>query len=398
MWKVDLIERLSRWADGELVAPQRVLMYPTNRCNLRCRFCYQELSPYDLADTMPKSKWLALTGELCDMGVRTLQISGGGEPLVVAETVLDMMRIIKQSTTEGRLVTNGTLWRKPIIDEMVDIEWNYVISSIDGPEAAVHDWLRGVPGSFEKTCAGIRMFRDEKERRGTEIPLLEFSSVITNTNYKTAPDIVRLAYSLGVKVITFEPAFVSNPFVHKIKLSEEQNREYMTEIAPRAAELADSLGIIHNLHVVSEIEDLDKTGDLRDKIMDDGTGGDDCADEGPSFRDADAGPERECRDEAPGEAPINPFYNLLCYEPWCWPKIEANGEVGPCSTNMLDDVNIKGLTFSEIWFGPPFEKFRRTIRDRNLPSGCSNCVSTHVPLNKEIRARLIEYRKKTGKY
>ncbi len=372
MWKEDLIQRLSQWADGRPMAPQRVLMYPTNRCNLRCRFCYQELSPYDYADTMPKSKWLALTSELCEMGAQTLQISGGGESLVVKDIVLDMMRIIKQSSTEGRIVTNGTLWTGAMVEELIELQWNYVISSIDGPNAEIHDWLRGVPGSFDKTCAGIRMFTEEKERRGTEVPVLEFSSVITNRNYRTAPDIVRLAHSLGVKVITFEPVFVSNPFVHKIKLSKKQNREYMTDIAHQARVLADSLGIHTNLQTVTEIKELNKTGDLKEKILDD--------------------------DQKVVREKDNPFYNLLCYEPWCWPKIEANGEVGPCSSITLDDVNIKEVTFSDLWHGRPFESFRRTIMERKLHDACSNCVSTHVPLNKEIRASLIDYRRRIGKY
>ena len=384
MWRADLTERLSRWADGERVAPQRVLMYPTNNCNLRCPFCYQELQPYDYSDLMPHEKWIEIADELCRMGTRTLQISGGGEALVRKNTTLAMIRKIKEyDDVEGRMVTNGTIWNDAIVRELVDLGWNTLIFSIDGPEPAIHDFHRGVEGSFEKTTGFIRAVHAYKEQKGVEMPLLEFSSVITNRNYLHVEETVKLAYSLGVKVITFEPVFVSNPYVHKLKLNEEQNDHFMREIAPRARERAESFGIIHNLHTVSDIEDLDKTGDLKEKIMD--------------FEGREGG-ETGCGCEGAGEEPLtNPFYDLPCFEPWCWPKIEANGEIGPCSTNTLEGENIRNKTFEEVWFGPYFERFRQTIREKDLPSGCSNCVSTHVPINKEIRARLIEYRKSIGK-
>ncbi len=356
-----VVEKLSHWVCGRHAAPQRVLMYPTNNCNLGCVFCYQALRPYDYADMMPDEKWLAITKELCEMGTNTIQISGGGEALLRGRLVMEMMALAKSYGLIGRLVTNGTAWTEEWIRRTIGIGWDNVIHSVDGSTAAVHDRMRGVPGSFEKTTRAIRRFSDLKRELGAERPLLEFSHVLTKWNYEQSVEMVELAHSLGVSVITYEPVFVSNPFVRQIKLSRQERERYLREFVPRAINLADSYRIRTNLDHVMGLGEIEKTGELKERIL--------------------STPEKRT------EMPRNPFLDVPCFEAWLWPKIEANGDVGPCSTNMLAE-NIKDKSFSEVWHGPAFSEFRRSIMARDLPAGCENCVSTHLAWNREIKQEL----------
>lgn len=366
-------DKLAEWAKGGKSVPQRVLLYPTNSCNLRCVFCYQQLQPYDYSDSMPKQKWLDLTRELCEIGVEVLQISGGGEPMLASDTVLDMMKIIKQYDVCGRLVTNGSIWKKEWVEDVVNMGWDNVIFSIDGHNAKVHDTLRGVKGVFEKTIGSVKMFRVCKKNYETEKPLLEFSTVLCKLNFEHINKIIQLAYDVGVKVITFEPVFVSNPYVHKIKLTKEQRIHFMNGIIPCAIKLAKSLNIITNLESLIDLKVIEETGNLKEEI-------------------------KSIKKQDKNENLIKkfPFIDMTCFEPWLWPKIEANGKIGPCSTNMLQEENLKNKTFKEVWYGKHFFNFREAIAENKLPEGCSNCVSTHLPLNKKIRGELIDYLKKNG--
>jgi len=358
----DTTVRLSKWASGDKAAPQRVLLYPTNSCNLKCLFCFQRLNPYDYSDIMPKSKWLAITKELCEMKVDTLQISGGGEPFLAQDTVLDMMKITKKYAVNGRLVTNGTLLTEDTIKFIIELGWDNIIFSIDGPDAKTHDRLRGIKGAFDRTTASIKSFTKLKKEFKSDKPLLEFSSVLCKVNYKKIKNVIKLAYDTGVKVVTFEPVFVSNPYVHKLKLTEKQREEFMFKIVPLALTLANSLGIITNLHTLIDLKTIEKTGNLKGEILNQ------------------------------NDKHFNkPFYNAPCFEPWIWPKIEANGEVGPCSTNLLKGENIKNKTFTEVWYGKTFNEFRKKILQGQLPEGCANCVSTHLPMNCLIRKKLLEH-------
>ncbi|MAG50311.1 hypothetical protein CL621_01560 [archaeon] len=353
----NVTKRLSKWVLGSKEAPQRILLYPTNNCNLKCLFCYQQLKPYDYSDIMSKEKWLNITKELCEMGVETFQISGGGESLIRADLVLDMMHIIKSYEKEGRLVTNGTLLNEKMIKEIIEMDWDNVIFSIDGSNESTHNYLRGKEDAFSKTTNNIRLFKKYKDELKKERPSLEFSTVLTNKNYTEIIDIIKLASDIGVKVITFEPVFVSNPDVQKLKLN-KQEREVLIKNIPEALELANSLGIITNLETLVEVKSIEKTGTLKKFIF-----------------------------KLLEQKEKNDFFNMPCYEPWLWPKIEANGIIGVCSTNSLNE-NIKNKTFKEIWYGKEFNKFRERIMNHDLPEGCENCVSTHLPINQEIRKEL----------
>ena len=363
-------DKLAKWIKGDVASPQRVLMYPTNSCNIKCVFCYQQLKPYDYSDFMPKQKWLDLTQELCEMGVEVIQISGGGEPMLVSDTVLEMIKIIKQHEVCGRLVTNGTIWKEDWIKDVIKTGWDNIIFSVDGPNAEIHDTMRGVKGSFEKTIDSIKLFKYHKEEQKSEKPLLEFSSVLTKLNFEHIAKTIQLAHDIGVKVITFEPVFVSNPYVHKIKLTKEQRISFMKDIIPKSLEKAKSLDVITNLESLIDLKVVEETGNLKEEI-------------------------KSIKNQNKDEDLLKkfPLINIPCFEPWLWPKIEANGEVGPCSTNMLKKENIKKKTFKEVWQGEHFSNFRKAIIENKLPDGCDNCVSTHIPLNKKIRAELIEYLK-----
>ena len=139
-----VVEKVATWGDGEVAAPQRVLVYPTSVCNLRCVFCYQSLEPYpyDNTDLISNDQWGAIVTELAEMGINTLQISGGGEPLLRGELVLKMMAIAKSYGVTGRLVNNGTQWKEEWIRKVIDIRWDNVIFSVDGATPDTHDRMR----------------------------------------------------------------------------------------------------------------------------------------------------------------------------------------------------------------------------------------------------------------
>lgn len=360
MIEKEVIDKLEKWANGEKSAPHKVHLYPTNRCNLRCPFCYQQLEPYDYSDTLSKEKWLNITEEICEMGTDVVRISGGGEPWLVPEKTLGMMKIVKDYDKTGRMTTNGTLIDEEKIEKIVDIGWDHMVFSVDGPDAETHDFHRGMKGSFRKVVDTISKFNDIKEEKGKDKPSLEFGTALSVKNWDKSGEIIELAHDLGVDVITFEPLFVSNPKVEELKLTKEDRLEFV-EMASDWKQKADDLEIYTNIDTVIDIGEVESTGSMKDEILD--------------------------RAEENNEDNENKFIDMPCFEPWLWPKIEANGDVGPCSTNLLD-ANIKGRTFKDIWYGEEFERFRELIMNENLPSGCDNCVSTHIPLNQEIREKL----------
>jgi len=55
------------------------------------------------------------------------------------------------------------------------------------------------------------------------------------------------------------------------------------------------------------------------------------------------------------------------------------------------EENVKNKSLKEIWYGKEFENFRRLILQGNITESCSNFVSTHIPINKEIREEIKKF-------
>ena len=423
----EAIRRLVLWARGEKVGPETVQIYPTNVCNLKCIYCCQVLGDYDFRDTVPPERWISVAHELVDLDVRNVLISGGGEPLSIPQVTLPLMRIFKKAGMKGRMINNGTLWKQEMIEETVDLGWDDIVFSLDGPDALTHDFLRGVTGAFHRTIRCIRSFNEAKGGDPDRSPKIELTCVLSVHNYKTVPGLIQLAKDLGIRNVTVEPVCVNNPEVEKMKLTEAQRIRFFEESLSRAEELAEKYDISTNFFKLRDVKTIEKAGDMGEAIL----AAADERDEGPSppadgaamsesapapeaeftggggpAEDRREAPEREVRNElgapessgAEGPAPesvrppareIDPlgFLTYPCYEPWIWPKIEANGEVWPCSTNPLK-VNIKDQSFTEIWYGEVLEAFRQRIRERKLTDSCSNCVVTHLATNREISRQL----------
>jgi MoaA/NifB/PqqE/SkfB family radical SAM enzyme len=358
-----IISRLVEWSEGRRAPPERVLIYPTNRCNLKCPFCFQRLNPYDYSRDLQHERWMELTKELCEMGVDTIQISGGGDPLMVPKSTLKMMKIIKDYGTTGRIVNNGTLWHENDIKKTVEIEWDNVIFSVDGAIAEINDKSRGVKGTFQKIIKNIRLFNHYKKILGKEVPFLEFSTVVSKINFFQLGEIIKFAHDLNISNITFEPVFVSNPNVNKIKVSETERNLILSKI-PEWKKIANCLEVSTNLDAIFEIREIEKTGELKERIFD-----------------------------ISKVESSHPFLRIPCFEPWIWPKIEADGRVGPCSTIFLSDfskkeVSVKKKSFKDVWYGEEFNEFRKMIVSGNLFEACANCVSTHLFWNSRIREEL----------
>ncbi len=349
------LEILKKWEAGEVPPPEEVQIYPTNACNLRCVFCVTTTGFYKGLREVPERRWLEVCQELCDLGVSRVLISGGGEPLLSPAT-LPMMALLKEHKVYGRMITNGTLWDEKAIRTAVEMGWDQLTFSVDGPCAAVHDKLRAVPGCFDRAISVIRTFGKIREEIKNGGPRLEINCVLSRANFTRVQGMVELAANLEVSYLNLEPVCVNNSTVESIRLRERERKVLQESILPDALSAAEDLGLSTNISGLMGIGDVERAGEMRGLIL----------------------------DRLGTSVPGKPFLELACYEPWLWPKIEANGDVWPCSTKPLNE-NIMKKKFLDIWKGKVFREYRKRIMERNLPDSCQNCVVSHLTTNSNLR-------------
>lgn len=167
-----------------------VFLETTDRCNLRCKHCYND-SGYAKHAYLSFERIRDLITELSENNVPKISISGG-EPLLHPD-IRAILSLAPEKQVDIQLITNGTLL-EPYIDMLCREPWVNVQISIDGPES-VHDRLRG-QGAFKKTDQNIR----ELHRRGERWSL---KCTLNSYNYDYIEEIIQYGADNGAYIVSF---------------------------------------------------------------------------------------------------------------------------------------------------------------------------------------------------
>ena len=127
----------------------------TNRCNLKCKHCYQDSDHNRLADELTLAEKLDLVDQMGAMSMPMLAISGG-EPTISQ----DLLPVVRRAGGYGMhlsLATNGTALTPQLADDLAEAGMRYVEISLDSVDPARHDAFRGVAGMWDRAVAGARL-------------------------------------------------------------------------------------------------------------------------------------------------------------------------------------------------------------------------------------------------
>jgi len=144
-------------APDEKAWPLRQLyFYLTEGCNLRCRHCW--LAPeYETAETrhahLDFDLFRAIIREAKPLGLTRVKLTGG-EPLMHPR-IAEMIDVVREEELGLTVETNGVLCTPEIASRIASANAPSVAVSLDGADAATHEWVRGVPGSFAAARRGI---------------------------------------------------------------------------------------------------------------------------------------------------------------------------------------------------------------------------------------------------
>jgi len=152
---VNVLEGIARYGARRpftSVAPFLVVWNYTKLCNLQCEHCYENAGPKAAQDELTTDEAKRAIDQFEDAGVVAIAFSGG-EPLL-RKDIFEVAGYAKSKGFFTSVATNGTMITRELAKKMKEV-FGYAEISLDGFEE-VHDKFRGVPGSWRRTCAGIK--------------------------------------------------------------------------------------------------------------------------------------------------------------------------------------------------------------------------------------------------
>lgn len=142
-------------SSGQLLSATLELTY---RCSEKCIHCYVDDNCAEAPEPeLSLEEYRDILHQLREMGCINLLLTGG-------EVCLrrDFSDIVRYAVDLGFLVdvyTNGISMTQKQFEDLCEIKLNSVSFSLYSGDAAVHDRITQVPGSFEKTLKRVMMFK-----------------------------------------------------------------------------------------------------------------------------------------------------------------------------------------------------------------------------------------------
>jgi MoaA/NifB/PqqE/SkfB family radical SAM enzyme len=207
------IERFVREKTGRADRlPFGAVYEATMRYNLHCEFCYvgdflniegewrQELDLEALRKAFPAR------GDF--------QISLTGGEIFMRKDILSVMDLFREKGYAcGYLTTNGTIITEERAEALAGLAaagfLKHISVSIDGPQE-LHDAARGLKGTFERTCAGLRRLQEAARRRHAPLRV-SINTTVAHESLDALDAMVDVAGELGVDAIGLNHLMFSTP-------------------------------------------------------------------------------------------------------------------------------------------------------------------------------------------
>jgi len=201
----------------------------TNKCNLRCKYCYQGSSPnINTKNELKKGEWKKILLQLKDLRAKKLNFVGG-EPFLYRD-FWNTLEFAGKKGFEIRIFTNGTLLNEKVLKKLkklgVKLSFN-----LNSHNKKFQDFFQE-KGSWEKTVNSMEQCKKQKIE-------FEIASPIMKSNLRNLDKFIKFCAKLGAKRIRLVPLVLMGNAVNlkRFKLSKKQIKELNKKIKNKSLEV-----------------------------------------------------------------------------------------------------------------------------------------------------------------
>src|SRR6186997_1133405 len=351
-------QRIRRFIDEKTGRADRLPMgavyEATMRCNLHCEFCYVG----DLLNI--EGQWRE---ELTLDALRTafpddpgLQVSLTGGEIFMRKDIMSVLDLFRDKGYScGYLTTNGTIINEERAEALADLAaagfLKHISVSIDGP-GELHDRARGLKGTFERTCAGLRRLQEAARRKHAPLRV-SINTTVAHESLEALDQMVEVAEELGVDAIGLNHLMFSTP---------EEVAETVRLIGAKDA------SAIATFVTADPGLDVDI---VRQKV---------------------AALEEKCRqknvlfDFRPKVHPqlIDNYYTPgaklegRCLYPFLHARVSFSGKMYFCPFIRVEVGDLTKNTLEEVWNGEQYVKMRKQLLEHGIFPVCRRCCKVEL--------------------
>jgi MoaA/NifB/PqqE/SkfB family radical SAM enzyme len=213
---------------GDWLAPARMDLAVTYRCNLACPKCYVGDRKVDRELSTPE--WIKIFEVLWKAGIPQVVFTGG-EP-TMRDDIVELVSQADEFVTG--LVTNGTKL-SDLAQPLLEASLDYAQVTVESFDPKIHDRITCVDGSHAKTLAGIR--------KALSVGLqVVTNTTLTKTNAASFGETIEWLHGLGVKNVACNTLICSGHGVEHKKENGLGDGEIKETLAA-ACRIAEKLGM-----------------------------------------------------------------------------------------------------------------------------------------------------------
>ena len=278
------------------------------------------------------------------LGVKRVALSGG--EALMHSNLWAFCDLLRKIGIKISLLSTGVTLKNYAAD--VIRYCDDVIVSLDGTPA-LHNQIRNIPNAFEKLAEGVRALKEIN-------PSFRITarSVLQKSNFRDFEGILKTAYELGLREISFLPADVSSSAFNR---ADPWQQDRVEQVALDLKEVEELEKIIKDS--ISKFEDLYINGFIAE------------------------GPQKMLQIPQHYKAVLGKadYPPTKCNAPWVSAVIESNGDVLPCFFHKSYG-NIHQDNFEKIINSEKAIQFRKQL-DISKNEICQKCVcALHIPFYK----------------
>ncbi|WP_312046487.1 radical SAM protein [Anaerotignum sp.] len=192
---LDFSPRLYNYTDDSpLDAIGLVWLEITQACNAKCIHCYEGCEHISTKNPLSLPEWQKIINELKDIHPQRIVIIGG-EPCVHKD-LCKILNLVSEIKSDVTLFTNGSLLNEDIVGILKNHDMRVKLS-LYGNNAAIHDNITQLPGSFEKLLKSI----DTLQKRKIDVSV---AIVLMKENQDYYEEISDFVNRLGVSSYKFD--------------------------------------------------------------------------------------------------------------------------------------------------------------------------------------------------